>query len=35
MGRLAVIGGTGVRKSAFGRDAEPRTVDGVHAPRRG
>ncbi|HEY3722531.1 MAG TPA: MTAP family purine nucleoside phosphorylase [Acidimicrobiia bacterium] len=29
MGRLAVIGGTGVRDSAFGADAEPVTVDGV------
>jgi 5'-methylthioadenosine phosphorylase len=29
MGRLAVIGGTGVRNSALARDAEPCTVDGV------
>ncbi|MGZ4691019.1 MAG: MTAP family purine nucleoside phosphorylase [Acidimicrobiia bacterium] len=29
MGRLAVIGGTGVRESAFGVDAQPITVEGV------
>jgi 5'-methylthioadenosine phosphorylase len=29
VGRLAVIGGTGVRESAFGPDAEPITVGGV------
>ena len=29
MGRLAVIGGTGLRESAFGQGAEPVTVDGV------
>jgi 5'-methylthioadenosine phosphorylase len=29
VGRLAVIGGTGVRESAFGVGAEPITVDGV------
>ena len=29
MGRLAVIGGTGVRESAFGGDAHPIVVDGV------
>ena len=29
MGRLAVIGGTGLRESAFGQGAEPVTSDGV------
>jgi 5'-methylthioadenosine phosphorylase len=29
VGRLAVIGGTGVRESAFGADARPITVNGV------
>jgi len=29
VGRLAVIGGTGVRESAFGGDAHPIVVDGV------
>jgi 5'-methylthioadenosine phosphorylase len=29
VGRLAVIGGTGLRESAFGQGAEPVTVDGV------
>jgi 5'-methylthioadenosine phosphorylase len=29
MGRLAVIGGTGVRDSALARDARPHAVDGV------
>lgn len=29
MGRLAVIGGTGLRESAFGQGAEPTTLNGV------